>query len=150
MSIAHQIKSLLPYGPDFCFVDELEQVNEQGVIGYYRFPESAPFYDSHFPDYPVTPGVLLTETMAQIGLVALGIYLSGAYQSQKEQAFVFTESQVFYLKKVLPGARVKVISEKVYYRLGKLKCKVAMYNEQEERICYGTMAGMAVSADEVV
>lgn len=148
MTLENQIKSLLPYGPDFSFVDELEQINEMGSIGYYRFPESAPFYDSHFPDYPVTPGVFLTETMAQIGLVALGIYLSGAYQSQEEQAFVFTESQVFYLKKVLPGTRVKVVSEKVYYRLGKLKCKVNMYDEQEERICYGTMAGMAVLAKD--
>ena len=148
MTLENQIKSLLPYGPDFCFVDELAQVDENGVIGYYRFPESAPFYDSHFPDYPVTPGVLLTETMAQIGLVALGIYLSGAYENQEERAFVFTESEVYYLKKVLPGTRVKVISEKVYYRLGKLKCKVTMYDESEERICYGSMAGMAVVAKE--
>lgn len=148
MTLENQIKSLLPYGPDFCFVDELEQVNPMGTIGYYRFPESAPFYDSHFPDHPVTPGVLLTETMAQIGLVALGIYLSGAHESQEEQAFVFTESQVFYLQKVLPGTRVKVISEKIYYRLNKLKCKVTMYDEQNERICYGTMAGMAVQAKD--
>lgn len=146
MTLAQQIKELMPYGPDFCFVDEISTIDEQGATGYYRYPQTSSYYESHFPNNPITPGVLLSETMAQIGLVAYGIYLSEAYKTKQEQAFAFTESQVFYLKKVLPGERVKVVSEKIYYRLGKLKCNVTMYNEQEERICYGTMAGMMIQA----
>lgn len=142
MSGFKDIISALPYGPDFCFVDSLTEVSEAGCTGHYRFPKKADYYDSHFPGHPVTPGVLLTECMAQIGLVCLGIFLAKAEGQTKERPFVFTESQVHYLQQVLPGERVRVVSEKVYYRLGKLKCKVAMYNEQDERICYGSMAGM--------
>ncbi|HKK76655.1 MAG TPA: FabA/FabZ family ACP-dehydratase [Saprospiraceae bacterium] len=142
MSNHKEIIDALPYGPGFCFVDQLVEVNENGITGYYTFPEKASYYDSHFPDHPVTPGVLLSECMAQIGLVCLGIFLAKAEGQKEAKPFVFTESQVHYLKQVLPGEQVQVVSEKVYYRLGKLKCKVNMYNSEKERICYGTMAGM--------
>lgn len=144
MSKYKDIISALPYGPDFCFVDRLSDITVDGVTGYYSFPEKADYYDSHFPDHPVTPGVLLTECMAQIGLVCLGIFLAKAEGQTEARPFVFTESQVHYLQQVRPGEQVKVVSEKVYYRLGKLKCKVTMYNTGGERICYGTMAGMTL------
>jgi 3-hydroxyacyl-[acyl-carrier-protein] dehydratase len=144
MNTFKDIISALPYGPDFCFVDSLSDINVDGVTGYYTFPEKTDYYESHFPDHPVTPGVLLCECMAQIGLVCLGIFLAKAEGHMEARPFVFTESQVHYLQQVSPGEQVKVVSEKIYYRLGKLKCKVSMYNDQEERICYGTMAGMIV------
>lgn len=144
MKQPNDIVSLLPYGPDFKFVDQIEEVSEEGISGYYTFPETASYLDSHFPGNPVVPGVLLTECMAQIGLVGLGVFLSISSGKASPVPFVFTESNVNYLQKVLPGQRVKVSSQKVYYRLGKLKCKVSMYDEQEEKICYGTMAGMII------
>jgi len=57
----------------FLFVDTIQKVDEDGVIGTYRYDESLAFYKGHFIDKPVTPGVILTETMAQIGVVCLGI-----------------------------------------------------------------------------
>lgn len=144
MSTFKDIQSALPYGPDFCFVDRLTEINEIGSTGYYTFPEKADYFESHFPSHPVTPGVLLCECMAQIGLVCLGIFLAKAKGQPEARPFVFTESQVHYLQQVLPGEQVKVVSEKIYYRLGKLKCKVTMYNAQGERVCYGTMAGMLI------
>ena len=65
----------LPYSKPFLFVDELLEVSENGVSGTYTFSESEFFYKGHFKENPITPGVILTETMAQIGLVCLGIYL---------------------------------------------------------------------------
>jgi 3-hydroxyacyl-[acyl-carrier-protein] dehydratase len=70
-----EIISKLPYSKPFLFVDELLQINENGVEGTYTFDGNLDFYKGHFKDYPVTPGVILTETMAQIGLVCLGIFL---------------------------------------------------------------------------
>ena len=137
----------MPYGSDFHFVDRYEYLHEDGACGYYRYQETETFYESHFPGHPITPGVILTETMAQIGLVGLGIFLleKRTLTAKAQLGLLLTESQVQFLKKVLPGEEVKVISEKVYFRLGKLKCNVTMYNEAGEKVCYGTMAGMLTS-----
>ena len=69
-----EIISKLPYSKPFLFVDELLHIDENGVEGTYTFDENLDFYKGHFKDNPVTPGVILTEVMAQIGLVCLGIY----------------------------------------------------------------------------
>lgn len=62
----------LPYTKPFLFVDELLHIDENGSMGTYTFDENLDFYKGHFKEKPVTPGVILTETMAQIGLVCLG------------------------------------------------------------------------------
>jgi 3-hydroxyacyl-[acyl-carrier-protein] dehydratase len=69
------IISKLPYSKPFLFVDEIISINENGVEGHFTFDENLDFYKGHFEHYPVTPGVILTETMAQIGLVCLGIFI---------------------------------------------------------------------------
>ena len=71
----NQIIKKLPYQSPFLFVDELTEITENGVIGNYTFKENEFFYEGHFKKNPITPGVILTETMAQIGVVCLGIYL---------------------------------------------------------------------------
>ena len=70
-----EIIAQLPYSKPFLFVDEITSITENGVVGHYTFDENLDFYKGHFKNNPVTPGVILTEVMAQIGLVCLGIYL---------------------------------------------------------------------------
>lgn len=131
----------LPYSKPFLFVDELVLVDENGIEGTFTFDENLDFYKGHFIGNPITPGVILIETMAQIGLVCLGIYLN----DRKEIKNIgFTSSEVEFIKPVYPNEKVTVISEKVYYRFGKLKCKVKMLNEKNEEVCSGTLAGMIV------
>ncbi len=133
----------LPYSKPFLFVDELLSIDENGVEGCYTFDENLDFYKGHFKDNPVTPGVILTETMAQIGLVCLGIYLLND-TFNKNTAIALTSSEMEFLKPVYPKEKVTVVSEKIYFRFGKLKCKVIMKNEKEEIVCSGTIAGMIV------
>ena len=142
-SIIHK----MPYGKDFLFVDSYDYINEDGALGYYHFDPEAAFYESHFPGNPITPGVILIETMAQIGLVGLGLYLIQEKKTENKEiiGIAFTETQVQFLEKVLPGEKVKVESKKVYFRLGKLKCEVRMYNEKEQLVCFGTMAGIIIN-----
>jgi len=137
------IISRLPYAPPFLFVEELLSINENSVEGTYTFDESLDFYKGHFKENPITPGVILTETMAQIGLVCLGIYLLGDSFS-KESKIALTSSEVNYLQPVFPNEKVWVISEKVYFRFGKLKCKVKMLNSNNEEVCNGIIAGMLI------
>ena len=70
-----EIIAILPYSKPFLFVDEILSITENGVEGSYTFDSDLDFYKGHFKDNPITPGVILTEVMAQIGLVCLGIFL---------------------------------------------------------------------------
>jgi 3-hydroxyacyl-[acyl-carrier-protein] dehydratase len=137
------ILKLLPYTEPFLFVDTLEVVTEDEVVGYYTYPEDAFFYRGHFKDHPVTPGVILTETMAQIGLVCMGIYLlRDKIADGLEPGLAFSSQEVDYYKAVYPGEKVKVYAKKEYFRFGKLKCKVEMHNAAGELVCKGVLAGM--------
>ena len=153
MDLLKIIVQQLPYDPPFLFVDEITHISEEGCEGFYTFREDEFFYRGHFKDHPVTPGVILTECMAQIGLVCLVIYLEERLKSevessmpeaksQEKKQFVFSESHVLFEKTVYPGETVKVVSCKKYWRLGKLKCRVEMFNESGERVCRGELAGM--------
>ena len=134
----------LPYTKPFLFVDELTEISENGVVGNYTFNEKAFFYEGHFKGNPITPGVILTETMAQIGLVCLGIYLlkDKISSEEKNTQIALTSNQVDFYLPVLPNEKVTVISEKEYFRFNKLKCKVRMMNDKNELVCRGTISGM--------
>jgi 3-hydroxyacyl-[acyl-carrier-protein] dehydratase len=128
-------------------VDNISELNEDGVTGDYTLREDAFFYEDHFVGNPVTPGVIITEIMAQIGLVVLGIFLM-----LKETEFNFnpddamfpllTSTEVSFHKMVLPGQKVTVISKKQYFRFGKLKCYVEMVDNSGELIANGMFSGI--------
>lgn len=136
-----EIISQLPYSSPFLFVDTIVSVNDSGIEGSFTFDENLDFYKGHFKNNPVTPGVILIETMAQIGLVCLGIYLN---EGKTITNIAFTSSEVEFLKPVYPNEKVMVISEKIYFRFGKLKCKVKMFNAAKDVVCMGTLAGIIV------
>ena len=142
--LKEDIISKLPYSKPFLFVDEILNIDENGVEGIYTFDENLDFYKGHFKDNPITPGVILTETMAQIGVVCLGIYLLND-KLNKHTLISMTSSDIEYMKTVFPKETVKVFSKKIYFRFGKLKCTVVMQNEAGEEVCGGTIAGMIQS-----
>ncbi|MFC4209621.1 3-hydroxyacyl-ACP dehydratase FabZ family protein [Pedobacter lithocola] len=142
----HQdILKKLPYGKDFLFVDELLHVDENGAIGTCTYNKNLYFYDSHFKNLPVTPAVILTETMAQIGLVCLGLYLLKDDLDINKASLAMTSNSIDFLKPVYPGVSVKVTSEKIYFRFSKLSCNVKMEDETGNIICKGTISGMLIS-----
>ena len=141
-----QIIKNLPYQKPFLFVDELTEISETGVSGNYTFKESAFFYEGHFKENPITPGVILTETMAQIGLVCLGIFLlKDKISISVKPQIALTSNVVDFYVPVLPNEKVTVISEKEYFRFNKLKCKVKMMNSKNELVCRGTISGMILT-----
>lgn len=138
-----EIIAKLPYSVPFLFVDELISIDENGAEGTYTFDENLEFYKGHFKEKPITPGVILTEVMAQIGLVCLGIYLLNNKFS-KTSSIALTSTNIDFLLPVFPSEKVIVISEKMYFRFGKLKCKVIMKNDHDEVVCRGEIAGIIV------
>lgn len=138
------ILQLIPQQAPFRFVDEIHQVDSTGISGAYTFRKEADFYRGHFPENPITPGVILIECMAQIGLVGLGIYLLLSSNEQGNPQAVFSSAEVDFLAPVYPGEKVVVQSEKLYFRLKKLKCKTTMHKDSGELVCKGTLSGMMI------
>lgn len=136
---SEEILKKLPYSKPFLFVDEILSIDENGIEGTFTFDENLDFYKGHFENNPITPGVILTECMAQIGLVCLGIFL--IKNLTEKSSVALSSTQIEFLKPVFPNEKVAVISEKIYFRFNKLKCKVLMKNENGETVCEGLISG---------
>lgn len=137
------IIALLPYQRPFLFVDAIDNLSENEIRGHYTFRKDEYFYNGHFKDKPITPGVILTECMAQIGLVCFGIFLlKDELQTTKKPRVALTSNQMDFYLPVLPGEKVVVHSEKEVFRFNKLKCKVKMLNKNGELVARGVISGM--------
>jgi len=112
---SQEIISLLPYEFPFLFVDDIVSIDENSVLGTYKYSKDLPFYNGHFKDNPITPGVILTETMAQIGLVCLGIYLLQKQENAiAEIKIAMTSNSIDYYLPVMPEEKIWVKSTKKY------------------------------------
>lgn len=146
----NELISQLPYGNDFCFVDKLLEISETHIVGSYFFSKELSFYKAHFPSYPVTPGVILTECAAQIGLACFGLYLTRETEKlPHHQLFVLSESQMDFLKPVYPDSTVYVSGQLVYFRFNKLKVKVEVQFENKAIIAKGILSGMVVNLNNI-
>jgi 3-hydroxyacyl-[acyl-carrier-protein] dehydratase len=142
-----QILELLPQREPFRFVDRILEVDEERIVATYRFRPEADFYRGHFPGRPVTPGVLLLEALAQVGVVALGIYLFALEHSREEmerRVTLFVDAEVEFSGVVPPGTEVTIRARKVFWRRGKLRSEATMTDETGATVCSGTISGMGV------
>jgi len=145
--MTNHILNLLPYKSSFRFVDRISLLNEDEVKGEYTLKQDSFFYEDHFAGNPVTPGVIITEIMAQIGLVVLGIFLmlketDCNFAEDDSHYPLLTSTDVSFYKMVLPGQKVTVVSKKQYFRFGKLKCYVEMLNSDNELVAKGMFSGI--------
>ncbi len=142
-----QVLARIPQQKPFRFVDEILEISDLTIQGSYRFKQDEFFYAGHFPGHPITPGVILIEAMAQIGVVALGIYILSKETTADEAAkylTFFTDSQIEFYQPVLPGERVITTGERVFWRQKKLRSKVEMKNEAGVLIASGIVSGIGV------
>jgi 3-hydroxyacyl-[acyl-carrier-protein] dehydratase len=142
-----ELLARVPQQEPFRFIDEITEVDEDHIEAVYRWREDADFYRGHFPGNPLTPGVLLVESMAQAGVVALGIYLLAKQSSTEELdkfVTVFTDAEVDFSSAVRPGDRVHISARKVFFRRLKLRSEVEMRLEDGTLVCSGVLSGMGV------
>ncbi len=94
------IRELIPHRYPFLLVDRIEEV-EPGVraVGIKNVTQNEPFFEGHFPDYPVMPGVLIVEAMAQVGAVGV---MAGGEHSDKLALFAGIDG-VRFRRQVVPG-----------------------------------------------
>lgn len=141
----NELVQRIPHQEPFRFIDKITHVDDSRIEGSYHFHPDHPFYQGHFPGCAVTPGVILIEVMAQIGLVAFGIYLltkSGAADDVLASCIpVLASADVRFCKKVLPGDQVFVKAEKQTFRHGKLVCQVTLLNTEGCVMAEGLITG---------
>jgi 3-hydroxyacyl-[acyl-carrier-protein] dehydratase len=143
-----ELLARLPQQEPFRFVDEILEVDDDHIEAAYTWRPDAAFYHGHFPGNPLTPGVLLVESMAQASVVALGIYLVSKQTSARETeklVTIFTDAQVEFSGIVRPGVRVLISGRKVFFRRLKLRSEVEMRLEDGTVVCSGVLSGMGMA-----
>jgi len=100
------MKKLLPHREPFLFIERIEKATEEEIIGYRKFTDNDFFFKGHFPGYPVVPGVIQIESMAQCGgagIRSLGILGDDAL------FFLATVVKAKFKRPVKPGDELKMI-----------------------------------------
>jgi UDP-3-O-[3-hydroxymyristoyl] N-acetylglucosamine deacetylase/3-hydroxyacyl-[acyl-carrier-protein] dehydratase len=96
----NQIKSILPHRPPFLLIDKIIEMTENRVVGVKNVTMNEPFFEGHFPDEPVMPGVLQVEAMAQAG----GVLVLSTVPNPQDYTTLFLKiDQVKFRQKVVPG-----------------------------------------------
>jgi 3-hydroxyacyl-[acyl-carrier-protein] dehydratase len=142
-----EVLALVPQQEPFRFIDEILELDDEHIVARYTFSPDHDFYRGHFPGNPITPGVILVETMAQAGVVAFGIYLYARQTSREEVAkllTVFTDANVEFSGTVRPGDRVRTTGRVKFFRRRKLRASVEMTLDDGTVVCSGELSGMGV------
>tara|TARA_B100001093_G_C26001784_1_gene665989 strand:- start:71 stop:505 length:435 start_codon:yes stop_codon:yes gene_type:complete len=103
------IKKLIPHRKPFLFIEEL-RVIEKGKIGesFRTFEETEYFFEGHFPNNPIVPGVVIVEAMAQTA----GVVVSENLTNNNDQSVLFMSiNKAKFRKPVLPNYKIKFYVE---------------------------------------
>jgi beta-hydroxyacyl-ACP dehydratase FabZ len=99
------IREILPHRYPFLLVDRIEELEAARVVGIKNVTVNEPFFAGHFPDYPVMPGVLIIEAMAQVAGV---LVLSGIPDRKSKLVLLAGVDGAKFRKPVRPGDQLRM------------------------------------------
>jgi len=101
----NEIRRILPHRYPFLLVDRIVEMDAERIVGIKNVTANEPFFQGHFPDFPVMPGVLIVEAMAQAAGVL--VLQSIPDRDRKLVLLVAIESAKFR-KPVVPGDQLRL------------------------------------------
>lgn len=108
-----QIKEIIPHRYPFLLVDQIiEQEEGKRVVGIKNVTINEPFFQGHFPEYPVMPGVLILEALAQTGAIAV----LGQVENKGKIGFLAGVDKCRFKQQVKPGDQLKLEVEIIRMR----------------------------------
>ncbi|WP_152656832.1 3-hydroxyacyl-ACP dehydratase FabZ [Oceanobacillus sp. CFH 90083] len=103
-----QIKEVLPHRYPFLLVDQVKEIEEgKKVTAIKNVTANEPFFPGHFPDYPVMPGVLIVEALAQTGAIAV----LGIEENKGKIGFLAGVDKCRFKRQVKPGDQLELVVE---------------------------------------
>lgn len=103
-----EIKKILPHRAPMLLIDRVEELNPGvSAVAYKAVSYNEPFFLGHYPDYPVMPGVLIVEALAQTGAVAV----MSCEKFQNKLAFFGGIDKVKFREQVTPGCLLRLETE---------------------------------------
>ena len=95
-----QIKQLLPHRNPMLLVDKITEIGSDYIVGVKNVTMNEPFFEGHFPEEPIMPGVLLVEAMSQCGALHV---LNQLEDAEKYSTYFVKIDKIVFHKKVVPG-----------------------------------------------
>lgn len=135
-----QIKQLIPHRYPFLLVDRVIEIEGESLIrGYKLVSANEPFFQGHFPDRAIMPGVLIVEALAQLGAI-LGFLTSGNRSDEGYLYLLAGVDQARFKRSVVPGDRLDLEVEIMGGKRGiyKMSCRASVGSElacQAEILC---------------
>lgn len=109
----NEIKDIIPHRYPFLLVDRILEVEEgKSAIGIKNVTANEEFFNGHFPDYPVMPGVLIVEALAQVGAVAM----LKKEENRGRLAFFTGIDKCRFKRQVKPGDQLRLEVEMVRFK----------------------------------
>ncbi len=99
------IRDILPHRFPMLLVDRIEELEPERVVGIKNVTINEPFFMGHFPDFPVMPGVLIIESMAQVAGV---LVLSSIPDRHKKLVLLASVEEAKFRKQVRPGDQLRI------------------------------------------
>lgn len=120
-----EIRRLLPHRYPFLLVDRVVEVTKhESIVCYKNLSINEPYFDGHFPDKPIFPGVLLIEAMAQAAGI-LGFYSQGKTPADGSIYYFVGADKLRFKRPCVPGDRVMLRASIVSDRRGVWKFDVS-------------------------
>jgi beta-hydroxyacyl-ACP dehydratase FabZ len=102
------IKKILPHRYPFLLVDKIIEMElGKRVVGIKNVTANEPFFQGHFPDNPIMPGVLIIEAMAQVGGVLARMSIPEVMERGSDSIFFVSMDKVKFRKPVIPGDQIR-------------------------------------------